>query len=153
MVDKIVKNIKRVRADAWGAFKESISIPGYKYYVPPPEVKYRYPAPGSCAMDETDHPNLYKNDWRTPFRHSEHNIRKIEQTLRDDDPAQAENYISRFPEFPEGHHRHGQDTDIVMSAKEALPEVGTDEMKDELFKVFDTQQEEMNALRRDFAPG
>ena len=41
----------------------------------------------------------------------------------------------------------------MMSAKESLPEVGTDEMKDELHKIFDTQQVEMESLRRDFAPG
>jgi hypothetical protein len=51
-----------------------LSITGYKYYVPPPEVKYRYPAPGSCALDVDDHPNLYKNNWKTPFRQSDYNV-------------------------------------------------------------------------------
>lgn len=107
-MDKLVKNIKRVRGDTWGAFKEAISIPGYKYYVPPPEIKYRYPAPGSCALEESDHPNLYKNDWKTPFRHSDYNISKVEIRLRDDDPAQAENYVNRYANFEEGHHMHGR---------------------------------------------
>lgn len=74
MVDKFVRHVKRGRAEVWDSFKSAISITGYKYYVPPPEVKYRYPAPGSCALDETDHPNLYKNNWKTPFRHSDYNI-------------------------------------------------------------------------------
>jgi len=74
MVDRIVKTVKKGRADVWEAFKKSISITGYKYYVPPPEVKYRYPAPGSCALDVDDHPNLYKNNWKTPFRQSDYNI-------------------------------------------------------------------------------
>lgn len=68
MVDRIVKTVKKGRADAWDAFKKALSITGYKYYVPPAEVKYRYPAPGSCALDVEDHPNLYKNNWKTPFR-------------------------------------------------------------------------------------
>lgn len=51
MVDRIIKSVQKGRSDAWVAFKRSISITGYKYYVPPPEVKYRYPAPGSCALD------------------------------------------------------------------------------------------------------
>jgi len=86
MANKLVTAVKKSRADAWGAFKSAISIKGYKYYEMPEAVAYRYPAPGSCALDETDHPNLYKNDWKTPFRTSEYNIRPIEQTLRDDDP-------------------------------------------------------------------
>jgi len=86
MVDRIIKTVKKSRADAWDAFKRSISITGYKYYVPPPEVKYRFPAPGSCALDQDDHPNLYKNDWKTPFRQSDYNIQKIELIYDDDDP-------------------------------------------------------------------
>jgi len=31
----------------WNAFREAVNIPGYEYYKPPPEIKYRYPAPGS----------------------------------------------------------------------------------------------------------
>jgi len=68
MVDRIIKTVKKGRADAWDAFKKTLSITGYKYYVPPVEVKYRYPAPGSCALDVEDHPNLYKNNWKIPFR-------------------------------------------------------------------------------------
>lgn len=48
---------------------------GHKYYDIPKEIKYRYPAPGSCPLDVEDHPNLYKKHWKTPFRHSPYNIR------------------------------------------------------------------------------
>jgi hypothetical protein len=99
MADKIVTLVKKGRADVWEAFKKGISITGYKYYQPPPAIKYRYPAPGSCALDVEDHPNLYKNDWKTPFRMSEYNIQKQEWSERWDDPAVAERLISKMPYF------------------------------------------------------
>jgi hypothetical protein len=49
-------------------------VKGYNYYKPPPEIKYRYPAPGSAPHDEVDHPNLYKKHWKTPYRESPYNI-------------------------------------------------------------------------------
>ena len=98
-MDKIVKAVKRSRADAWDAFKRGISITGYRYYDIPPEIKYRYPAPGSCPMSVEDHPNLYKNDWKLPFRVSEYNIAKIEMRIEDDDPRQNVQYHAFLPEF------------------------------------------------------
>jgi hypothetical protein len=71
----IVNTVKKARADAWSAFKAAISIKGYKYYVPPKELKFRYPSPGSCPLDVEDYPHLYKLDWKTPFRYSEYNVR------------------------------------------------------------------------------
>ena len=50
-------------------------------------------------MDEHDHPNLYKNDWKVPFRHSDYNTTKVEMTYDDEDPRQAENYITKLPQF------------------------------------------------------
>ena len=78
MTDKVVKVVSKAKNELWGSFKSAISIKGYHYYKPPVEVKYRYPAPGSCALDEEDHFNLYKNDWKEPFRTSEYNITRIE---------------------------------------------------------------------------
>lgn len=74
MADKVVGIVKKGRAEAWSAFKKGISITGYKYYQPPSAYKFRFPSPGSCQLDWADHPNLYKNDWKTPFRQSEYNI-------------------------------------------------------------------------------
>jgi len=91
----------------WGAFKAGISIKGYRYYEPPATIKYRYPAPGSCSMDVVDHPNLYKNDWKVPFRNSEYNIANIERSLEDMDPLQAENSISKFIELDPNHKLAG----------------------------------------------
>lgn len=73
-MDKIIKKINSTRLNWWDAFKNSISIPGYGYYKPPPEIKYRYPAPGSYPMDPSDHPNLFKEDWKVPFRDSSYNV-------------------------------------------------------------------------------
>jgi len=108
MVDRVVKAVKRSRADMWDAFKRGISITGYRYYDIPAEIKYRYPAPGSCDLGVEDHPNLYKNDWKTPFRMSDYNISKIEQTTRDDDPASAENCHSYVPTFDPSHPMKGK---------------------------------------------
>lgn len=73
MADKVVKFASKARADLWGAFKNGISLTGYSYYEPPAGVAYRYPAPGSCSLDKEDHINLYKNDWKEPFRTSDYN--------------------------------------------------------------------------------
>jgi len=101
MVDRVVNAVKKSRADMWGAFKRGISITGYRYYDIPPEIKYRYPAPGSCDLSVEDHPNLYKNDWKTPYRMSDYNISKPEVTIRDDDPMSAENCYAFIPKFDE----------------------------------------------------
>ena len=78
MVDRVVHATKKAQKDMWGAFKEGLAIKGYAYYEPPAQIKYRYPAPGSCPLDVADHPNLYKNDWKVPFRNSDYNIAKVE---------------------------------------------------------------------------
>lgn len=69
---------------------------GYGYYQPPPEVKYRYPAPGSSPHDRNDHPNLYKKHWKTPFRQSPYNIQKIQKPYTDE---HHEVYVSAYPVF------------------------------------------------------
>ena len=73
-MDKIVSKINHTRLNWWAAFKEGISPKGYKYYPVPPEIKYRYPAPGSSPHEPVDHPNLYKIHWKTPYRDSVYNI-------------------------------------------------------------------------------
>ena len=85
-MSKLVKAIRRVRADQWETFKGAISLPGYHYYKPPAALKYRYPAPGSCPLTEKDHPHMYKDDWREPYRTSDYNIRPIELKYTNDDP-------------------------------------------------------------------
>ena len=150
MADKIVTAVKKSRADVWASFKKGISITGYKYYKPPPEVKYRYPAPGSCALDTTDRAHMYKLDWKTPFRVSDYNVRSIELSYDDDDPRSAINYSSSIPQFDGTHKRFGKyDQEILDSATppvksglihEELPP-GSVELKDELWAEFNRYQE------------
>ena len=153
MVDKFVKHVKRARAEAWGTFGRALKPVGYHYYTPPEAVKYRYPAPGSCALEEHDHPNLFKNDWKTPFRHSEFNIQPIERTYWDDDAEQAEHFISKMPEEHPDFPRWGRDDSYIKDMDKDLPDVGSDEMKNELWAAFGNQEDEMKSLRLDFAPG
>ena len=94
MVDRIISKLQKQRLELWGALKGVYKIKGYEYYQPPPAVKYRYPAPGSCDLNEVEKPNMYKTNWKQTFRNSEHNIRPQELRYFDDDPRQAENYVS-----------------------------------------------------------
>lgn len=65
----------------WGSFVRGLSITGYKYYKGKLEdgVHFRYPAPGSGALDYEERPNLYKQHWKTPFRQSEYFVSKKEK--------------------------------------------------------------------------
>ena len=164
MADKIIKSVKKTRAEMWASFKVGLQIKGYKYYEPPSGIKYRYPAPGSCSMDVADHPNLYKNDWKVPFRTSDYNIQKIEVAYRDDDPEQAENYISKLPELDASHPVRGKYDQALLN--EAIPPVKQsvlfeeyqdnltgEEMRDQLWSVWESQEADMKEMRHDFAPG
>jgi hypothetical protein len=57
------------------------NIKGYEYYKMPDEVRMRYPAPGSVALDESSYPHLFKKHWKTPFRDSPYNIRRKEKKV------------------------------------------------------------------------
>ena len=107
MADKVVKFIKKGRSDVWNAFKKGIRPTGYAYYEPPANLKYRYPAPGSCPLDEMDHPNLYDNDWKLPYRNSVHNVRKVELVYEDNDPRMNMNYVPKKPTWDASHPIRG----------------------------------------------
>jgi len=94
-MDKVAIQFHKQRFIWWNAFKSAINIKGYDYYKPPGELKYRYPAPGSCAQDEEDHPNLYKKHWKTPYRESPYNIQKKEKMI--DEEENSERYTSSIP--------------------------------------------------------
>ena len=81
MVDKVVRKLSRTKENMWQAFKLAVNIKGYEYYKPPPELRYRYPAPGSSPHLEVDHPHLYKKHWKTPYRDSPLNIQKKEKKM------------------------------------------------------------------------
>jgi hypothetical protein len=78
MVEKVIKNVKRNNHAMWDAFKAGCNIHGYQYYEIPPELRYRYPAPGSTAIEKKSFPHLFKPHWKTPFRDSAFNIRPKE---------------------------------------------------------------------------
>merc|ERR1712166_639841 len=81
MVDKVATSINRTRKNWYNAFKMSLQIKGYEYYQLPGEIRYRYPAPGSCAHDDHSYPHLFKKHWKIPFRDSHLNIRHKEKRL------------------------------------------------------------------------
>jgi hypothetical protein len=74
-MNKVVNKVKLVRYNWWEAFKEFCRLPGYHYYKPPPELKYRYPAPGSHPRNQQDVPSLFKSDWKKPFPDSVFDVR------------------------------------------------------------------------------
>ena len=75
----------------------AVSVKGHYYYDIPPELKYRYPAPGSCPLDKSDHPNLYKKHWKTPFRESPYNIRQKEKTYTT--AENTDHFIGEIPQL------------------------------------------------------
>ena len=79
MVEKLISKARTTRDTWYEAFKLARGVKGHQYYKIPDGIKYRYPAPGSCAMDKDDHPNLFKKHWKIPFRESPYNIRQIEK--------------------------------------------------------------------------
>jgi len=81
MVEKIVTAVKKNNHSMWATFKASMNLYGYNYYDCPPEIKYRYPSPGSCSNDRLNQHHLYKFNWKLPFRDSPFNIRPIERRL------------------------------------------------------------------------
>jgi hypothetical protein len=88
-MDRVIGKIKLTRHNWWEAFKSFMSLKGYKYYVPPKELKFRYPAPGSVPRDQISRPNLFKNDWKTSYKESELNIRPKIRFTPDDEYYKA----------------------------------------------------------------
>ena len=84
-MEKVLTKINKTRLNWWEAFKLSVNLKGYEYYKPPPEIKYRFPAPGSSPHHKDDHPHLYKKHWKTPYRDSPLNIQKKERRITDEE--------------------------------------------------------------------
>ncbi len=94
-MDKVLGKIYQTRENWWQAFKLGANLKGYDYYKPPPELKYRYPAPGSVAQDEQSYPHLFKKHWKTPYRESPYNIQR--KGKRESEEANAEVSASQIP--------------------------------------------------------
>ena len=97
MVDKVLQKARATRKNWFEAAKMAVNIKGQSYYDIPDALMYRYPAPGSCPLDESDHPNLYKKHWKTPFRSSPYNIRQKEKTYTT--AENTEHFIAELPEI------------------------------------------------------
>ena len=96
-MDRILGRLNQMRVNWWQALKKGISIKGYTYYKPPPEIKYRYPAPGSCPINPNENINLFKMQYKTPYRESPFNIQPKE--LRITDEQNVEMTESAIPEL------------------------------------------------------
>jgi len=105
----------------------------------PDEIRYRYPAPGSCTHDHHSYPHLYKKHWKTPFRDSPYNIRKKEKKIPKE--INTATYISKLvtwdPETePEvaGAQQPVTD-DLIVSGDH--PPLDSEEMTSQLWKQFE----------------
>lgn len=96
-MDKVLGKVNQTRLNWWQAFKSGINLKGYDYYKHPAELKYRYPAPGSCDQTEVDQPHLFKTHWKTPWRDSPYNIQKKERRITDEENVEI--YTSAIPEL------------------------------------------------------
>lgn len=97
MVDKVASKAYQVRNNWYGAFCQFVRIKGYQYYEIPEHIRYRYPAPGSVAMEEKSYPHLFKKHWKTPFRDSHFNIRTKDKLVPMEECAMTK--LSAMPDL------------------------------------------------------
>lgn len=159
MVEKLVKTARAKRNAWWEAFKLAGGVKGHQYYKIPAELKYRYPAPGSCPLDVEDHPNLFKLHWKTPFRNSHFNIRQKEVTESTAETIQhyIEGSVAVDPSVSE-HERtlslqQQPNTDDLKLSEEKDCAPDSDEMISELWEEFEGKAERMRLMSRDYAMG
>ena len=104
MVEKLISKAKLTRNNWWEAFRAAGNVKGDAYYEIPEMLKFRYPAPGSCALERVDHPNLYKVHWKTPFRSSPYNIRQTEKPYTTEE--NTDHFISSMPTLDPSKSEH-----------------------------------------------
>lgn len=153
MVDKVVARANLTRKNWYEAFKMGMMIKGYEYYEIPGEIRYRYPAPGSVALDSKSYPHLFKKHWKTPFRDSHFNIRQQEKQLTIEE--NTDHYISGLVEYDPvtEPHKAGEQkpkTDDLIVVEH--PPLDSEEMVAELWADFDKNPEKIHVLKRDYAP-
>lgn len=127
-MDRIVKRVNQTRTNWLEAFKVSCNIHGYNYYDIPENLRYRYPAPGSCALEKHSYPHLFKKHWKTPFRDSNYNLRMREHNISWEDDA--ETYISEVP-----HLDPNKPLDAEILKQHAQPNL------DDLYLVHDHEED------------
>ena len=137
----------------------SVSVKGHDYYEIPEEIKYRYPAPGSCPLDQSDHPNLYKKHWKTPFRESNYNIRQKEKTYTT--AENTDHFIAKIPAFDSAdgdferlaNLQQAPNTDDLKLAEERDAAPDSEEMIAEMWAKFEGTGEKTRIMSRDYATG
>ncbi len=155
-MDKVLAKVSQTRLNWYHAVKGGLLVKGYEYYKPPPEIKYRYPAPGSCPLDEVDHPHLYKKHWKTPFRESPYNIQKKEKIITDEENVEV--YVSSIPEFdPNNHYDQLLMREHLASTggkKQMFDQenMSIEERQNELWAAFEEQPKIMHNISHDYAP-
>ena len=156
-MDKLLKQAHKSKGNWWVAFKDTVNLPGYRYYEHPTELKYRYPAPGSCNHDRVDHPNLFKRHWKTPFKDSHLNVRTDERVW--DDKDGFSNYVSAKPEFDANNKYdrialRGADNnydDIEVDHDYLDEPLNSDEMLSQIHEICEKQAEGQHLLTRDYS--
>lgn len=137
-MEKIVQKVSVTRKNWYEAFKMACNIKGYEYYQYPDEIRYRYPAPGSVALDETSYPHLFKKHWKTPFRDSPYNIRRKEKKITM--AENTKNYISGIAKWDPITEPYAaglpqpRTDDLIVSTEH--PPLDSEEMVSELWKDF-----------------
>ena len=155
-MDKVLAKVSQTRLNWYQAIKGGLLIKGYDYYQPPPEIKYRYPAPGSVPHDQVDHPHLYKKHWKTPFRESPYNIQKKEKLITDEENVEV--YVSSIPDFdPTNHYDQLLQREHLASTggkKQMFDQesMSIEERQSELWTAFESQPKIMNYMAHDYAP-
>ena len=103
-MNRLINKAQPTRKNWFEAFKVTCNIHGYEYYEMPAEIRYRYPAPGSGALDSASFPHLFKKHWKTPFRDSNFNIRMKPKKLSMEDDAI--HTISTLPNLDPNNPEH-----------------------------------------------
>ena len=142
-MDRILKRAAKTRGNWLEAFKVACNIHGYNYYEIPGELRYRYPAPGSCALDRTSHPHLFKRHWKTPYRDSNLNIRPKEKKISWADDA--DHHISKVPKLDPAIEYDAEQLKKQQPPLDDLTEVIGDRGAD-----YYESEEMLAALRADF---
>jgi hypothetical protein len=131
-----------------------LSIKGYEYYKIPEEIRFRYPAPGSVALDDSSYPHLFKKHWKTPFRDSHFNIRPLEKKLEQDE--NTKHYISGLVTFnpdTEPHLAGMQMPDVSdLEICSDHPDLNSEEMTKQLWEEFEDIPNVLATLKRDYSP-
>lgn len=147
MVDRVVKRAYQARDNWWGAVKAGVNLHGYYYYEIPPNLRYRYPAPGSCMLDKQNQPHMFKKHWKTPFRNSPYNIRP--QYKQIPDALKPKQQVPAIPQFDETTEigrlmmlEQQPKTDDLEIFEPAGGSLYSQEMKDAIWGAMEARQAE-----------